>query len=139
MKIFDKHQFLALAKLTQYPVVSIYIPTSRWSNDGYQADLTHFKNTLSQVEKELIQNADFTEKEAIEFLKKPSALLDDFSFWQHNSDLLACFITPNDFQTLKLPIDQKCPFIHDKFTALPYAADGRIEWEWSLLFIAFKP
>ncbi len=107
MKIFDKNQFLELSQLKDFPVVSIYIPTARMSNNGYQEDIINFKNQLSIAEKELIEKANFTKKDAHAFLENAKHLLEDFEFWQHSSDLLACFISKDNLQTFKLPIDHK--------------------------------
>jgi hypothetical protein len=109
MKEFNKEQFLELAQISDYPVATIYIPTSRKSNNGYQDDIIHFKNQLSLIEKEIGEKMEWDEKESKKYLSNAKALLDDFGFWQHNSDLLACFITPSEFKTFQLPINNVSP------------------------------
>ncbi|EOZ96803.1 hypothetical protein A33Q_2113 [Indibacter alkaliphilus LW1] len=121
MEIFNRNDFIEHAQKTGNPIVSIYSPTSRRSSDGYKKDQTHFKNQLKEIEKSLAENYKMEDKEISDFLAPANDLLDNHKFWQHNSDMLACFISHEGLNMYKLPIDIKDSqhFIGSKPMLLP--------------------
>ncbi|HCX74574.1 MAG TPA: hypothetical protein DHU93_03235, partial [Algoriphagus sp.] len=72
------------------------MPTSRKSTNAYKDDQTRFKNQLSQVEKDLEKNWGMDERNISKALRPAHQLLEDFNFWQHNSDLLAVFLADGE-------------------------------------------
>ncbi len=109
MKIFDRDTFLQLSKKGGSPLISIYSPTSRQSNDGYKKDQIRFKNQLTEVEKKLSSEWNMDEREIAEILSPAEALLDDFEFWQHGSDLLAVFLAEGEIDYYKVPVIRENP------------------------------
>jgi hypothetical protein len=121
MKIFDQKQFLALSQKRGEPFISIYIPVSRISSDGYHADKTHLKNQLSKAEKNLREEYDMQDRDIDKLLSPAKSLLDDLDFWKYNSDMLACFLHDGEMETFQLPIhiDESMCFISYKPFMLP--------------------
>jgi hypothetical protein len=121
MKIFNRDEFIALSKKESAPFISIYTPTSRRSTDAYQKDILSFQNTVTTVEKKLLQDEVYTPIEINRILEPAKALLDDFKFWQHNSDMLAVFLYDGEIDTFKLPLEIGSPnyFVGSKPMLLP--------------------
>ena len=109
MEIMSKEKLIKLVEKEYNPAVSIYIPTQRYGkeiNEG-QAPL-HLKNMRDEVQKKLIDRG-FTKNEAAGFLKKVSNLIDDNSFWRHQSDSLVLFLGNGHFEYFNLPVKEE-PF-----------------------------
>ncbi|MBY5952769.1 MAG: hypothetical protein NXH89_14785 [Cyclobacteriaceae bacterium] len=121
MKIFDKHDFLRITKIQSNPVVSIFIPTKRKSTNAYKEDILELKNQIKDIKTKLEDSWELDRRE-IERLMKPAAeLLDDFEFWQNNSDLLALFLHDEQLDIVKLPlfIEKSSHFIGNRPFTLP--------------------
>lgn len=85
--------------------VSIFIPTERAGqnvlNEKYKI---HLKSQLKEVEKQLVNQK--TSKEVIDKISDPiQKLIDDTSFWRHQSDGLAVFVSEDFFKTFTLPVN----------------------------------
>ncbi len=121
MKIFNREGFIALSQKEADLFISIYTPTTRRSTDAYQKDILTFKNTLSEIEKKLIEEDSHSPQEISRVLEPAKTLLADFSFWQHNSDMLAVFLNDGKIETFKLPWEIDAPnyFIGLKPMLLP--------------------
>lgn len=86
------------------PCMSIYLPTHRTAPDN-QKDRIHFKNLLEAAKLKLPEfsdNEDGTTSES-NLLAPAEALLKDRDFWQHQSDGLAVFLTPDGAEVYRLP------------------------------------
>lgn len=105
MQIFNRADFINLSKKKANPFISIYSPTSRQSSDGYKKDQINFKNQLKDVTVKLEKDYNMEDTEISNLLAPASSLLEDHKFWQNNSDLLACFISENGMEMIKVPID----------------------------------
>jgi hypothetical protein len=86
------------------PHLSLYMPTYREGAD-IQQNPVRFKNLLRQAEEELCQSGGLRRPEAQTYLERAqNQLLVDESFWQHQSDGLALFMTPEFFEYYRLPL-----------------------------------
>ncbi|GAB2608716.1 baeRF7 domain-containing protein [Belliella aquatica] len=121
MEIFNRNAFINLSKKKGNPFVSIYSPTSRQSSEGYKKDQIHFKNQLQEVTIKLEKDHNIENKEIKNLLSPAFELLDDQTFWQNNSDMLACFISSEGMEVIKVPIDLENGqnFIGEKPLLLP--------------------
>ncbi len=121
MEIFNRNAFINLSKSKASPYISIYSPTSRQSSEGYKKDQIHFKNQLQEVAIKLDKDHHLENKEIKSLLAPAHELLDNQKFWQNNSDMLACFISSEGMEILKVPIDIKDGqnFIGEKPLLLP--------------------
>ncbi len=137
MKIFDQKQFLELSNKRGEPFISIYIPSSRISTDGYQADKTHLKNQLAKAEKLLREDYSWQDQDIGELLSPAKSLLDDYEFWKHNSDMLACFLYDGEMELLQLPvqINESICFIGNKPYLLPLIPELNDDGHYYLLLL----
>lgn len=138
MKIFNREDFVNLSKKTANPMISIYSPTSRQSSNGYKQDMMHFKNQLSSVKKTLEKDYNMSNSEINNLLDPAQELLDNFSFWQNNSDTLACFLSENgEMDLFKLPIEisDSSHFIGTKPMLLPMVPELNDDGHYYLLLL----
>ena len=137
MKIFNREDFIKLSKKTANPLISIYSPTSRQSSNGYKQDMTHFKNQLSAVKKSLEKNYDKSNTEINALLNPAQELLDNFKFWQNNSDTLACFLSEGEMELFKLPLETQdsSHFIGTKPLLLPMVPELNDDGHYYLLLL----
>jgi hypothetical protein len=98
--------------------ISIYIPTHKEWNNSDQ-NLIRFKNHLQQIEKELSER-DLRDKQISDILKPARELMEEKSFWMHQSLGLAAFISSNEFIHYRLPIELKeMHYISNRFCIKP--------------------
>ncbi|TVP50098.1 MAG: hypothetical protein EA341_08125 [Mongoliibacter sp.] len=121
MEIFNRNNFINLSKKKANPTITIYSPTSRQSSDGYKKDQINFKNQLKDVKSKLEKEHMMEESDIEKLLSPASELLDNHKFWQNNSDMLACFISEEGMEMIKVPIDLRegQNFIGEKPMLLP--------------------
>jgi hypothetical protein len=84
------------------PCASLYMPTHRAGPEVRQNPI-RLKNLLRQAEERLIA-VGVRAAEAREQLRPASELLDDATFWEHQSDGLALFLAPNAAYIYRLPL-----------------------------------
>lgn len=87
---------------TSGPCVSMFLPTHRGGAETNQ-DPVRLKNLLRQAEEQLGHRT-VRPVEARELLEPARRLLDDYGFWQHQSDGLALYVAPGRFQSYRVPI-----------------------------------
>ncbi|WP_057939982.1 baeRF7 domain-containing protein [Algoriphagus resistens] len=104
MEIFDRKKFVDLSQKSSLPYISMFIPTSRQSTDGYKQDKIHLKNKLAEVEKELEEKYQLTVNQIDKLLMPASALLKDAEFWKYNSDMIAIFLADGQIELIQAPI-----------------------------------
>ena len=92
--------------------VSLYMPAHRVGRETEQ-DPIRFKNLLRRAEERLLAEG-MRSAEARDFLKEPQRLLEDQSFWRHQSDGLVLFCSEDILHFFRLPIS---------FTELVVVAD----------------
>jgi hypothetical protein len=107
--------------------VSLYMPAHRAGRETEQ-DPIRFKNLLRQAEERLLAEG-MRSAEARNFLKEPQRLLQDQSFWRHQSDGLVLFYSEDVFHFFRLPIRfSELVVVADRFhikPLLPFlASDG---------------
>ena len=83
------------------PCVSLFLPTFRAGAETQQNPI-RFKNLLREAESQLAERGRRA-AEAEEILGAARALLDDWSFWQHQSDGLALFAAHGFLRSHQLP------------------------------------
>jgi hypothetical protein len=104
MDLLTREELKTLLTPQEGPCVSIYMPTHRLWNEAVQ-DPIRLKNLLRQTEDKLNQSG-LRAPEVREFLTPARDLLEGHdSFWRHQSDGLALFLTPSSFASYRLPID----------------------------------
>jgi hypothetical protein len=82
--------------------VSLYMPAHRAGRETEQ-DPIRFKNLLRQAEERLLAEG-LNSAKAQDLLRAPQGLLQDQSFWRHQSDGLAVFCSEDIFHYFRLPI-----------------------------------
>lgn len=109
-------------------MISIYLPMEK-ASDTIQQNPIRLKNALQEVGQEL-EARGLETNDINSLLREASNLVPDNPFWQHQSDGLALFISPEGTETYRLPI----PFdtvinINDRFYVKPLlrmlSGDGR--------------
>jgi hypothetical protein len=108
--------------------VSLFIPTHRAGRETVQVPI-RFKNLLAEVKEGLLAKG-LRSPEVREILAPAERLLEDYDFWQHQSDGLAVFFSPEEFYYYRLPLQfEELVVISDRFhlkPLLPYfTIDGR--------------
>ena len=109
---------LSLLEEAKNPSVSIYLPT-HVKGEEVKQDPIRFKNLLNKAEQELKEHE--IAPEAIEsLLEEPWKLLDQPMFWQHGDKGLAVFITEDDFEYYRVPLNFKEQvMVEDHFLITP--------------------
>jgi hypothetical protein len=102
MKLFSIDELAILAAEGNTDCVSIYMPTYKMSTETLQNPIL-FKNLMRKAEEKLIANG-MRSQDARDFLL-PVQELDEYDFWQHQSNGLAIFISKNLFSYYTVPID----------------------------------
>ena len=98
-------QLAGLASETAKPSLSFFLPTHRSGQDSPQ-DPIRFKNLLREAERQL--SATGMGPRAVKALLKPAQdLLNDASFWMHQYEGLAVFLSPDGFHEYRLPFQVK--------------------------------
>lgn len=82
---------------------SIYLPTHKVGREQQQ-DPVRFKNLLNEA-REKLKDLGMRSQEVNAFMKPADDLLVNMDFWQHQSNGLAVFISPDIFETYRLPIE----------------------------------
>ena len=105
MEIINKAELEYLMNKNQQWCVSIYLPTHRTGVETQQ-DPIRLKNQLKEAEK-LLSAQGVSTRDVQSILEPANTLLQDFTFWQHQSDGLAIFLTANSIRLYRLPLDFK--------------------------------
>jgi hypothetical protein len=99
------------------PMVSIFLPTI---GRGKQKEQNHirFRNLVAQVESQLVRRGIRAEEAPV--LAPARRLLSDESFWNHQSDGLAIFLSPGFFRYYRLPFKfDETVVVGDRFYIKP--------------------
>ena len=117
MKLFSIEELATLTLEANTNCVSIYMPTYKMSTETLQNPI-RFKNLIREAEEKLIETG-LRGQEAKDLLL-PAHELDEYDFWQHQSDGLAIFISNNFFSYYTVPIDfQELVVVTDRFHIKP--------------------
>lgn len=116
MKIISNKEFEALANVKGEKCVSIYIPTHRSGEAVTNGkDVKNLKNHVQKVKNKLEEDG-MTETAAQKYLEPIYNLIEDGSFWRHQLDGLAVFLSADHFSyhRLPMPVESYC-FISNSF------------------------
>jgi hypothetical protein len=103
MDIMTRAELEQLMNKEQQWCVSIYMPTHRAGREAQQ-DPIRLKNLLGEADKRLSDKG-VGRRDIQKMLEPASKLLQDSYFWQHQSDGLAIFISPNRVRRYRLPLN----------------------------------
>ncbi len=128
MDILTRAELEQLMRKEQQGCVSIYMPTHRTGTDAQQ-DPIRLKNLLREAEKQLSAQG-IGRREVQNMLEPTSMLLQDSTFWQHQSDGLAIFISSNGVRRYRLPLNfEEFVAVMDHFHIKPllplFTGDGQ--------------
>lgn len=101
MNLLTKKEIENLFNLRGQLCVSIYLSTEKAGQETRQNSI-RFKSLLQEAESKLV-DSELTTSEAEEFLQEAKALIDNYDFWQHQAEGLACFLTQNEARYYRLP------------------------------------
>ncbi len=117
MKLFSIEELATLTAQENTDCVSIYMPTFKMSTETLQNPI-RFKNLMREAEEKLIANG-MRPQDARDLLL-PVQELDEYDFWQHQSDGLAIFISKHFFSYYIVPVDfQELVVVTDRFHLKP--------------------
>jgi len=128
MDILNKTELEQLMCKKGNQCVSIYMPTHRTGKDAQQ-DPIRLKNLLGKAEKDLSDRG-MGRRDVQTMLEPASVLLQDFDFWQHQSDGLAIFLSSNGIRRYRLPLNlEEFVTVMDRFYIKPllplFTGDGQ--------------
>ena len=108
-----------LIEIGEKPCISIYLPTIQKGKETEQNTI-RFKNMYRKAEEILDSSYGLSKFEINDILRPAKKLIGEYPFWQHQSSGLAVLITPDSFNTYRLPIKFK-EFINieDRFHLKP--------------------
>ncbi len=118
MSLLSEAQLEALSEKQDGWCVSIYMPTHR-ASDQIQQNPIRLKNLIGEAEEHLAAEG-LRGTEAAELLEPARALVPLHSFWRHQSDGLAIFVSPDEFRHYRLPFDfEELVIVADRFHIKP--------------------
>ena len=128
MDILTRAELEQLMSKEKQVCVSIYLPTHRTGTDAQQ-DPIRLKNLLGKAEKDLSDRG-LGRRDVHKMLEPASVLLQDFDFWQHQSDGLAIFLSSTGILRYRLPLKfEKIVTVMDRFHIKPllplFTGDGQ--------------
>lgn len=128
MNLLPREELETLVGDHEYPCLSLYIPTERMGAE-VQQNRIRLKNLLQEAEGRLEENG-MGRQEVSNDLQPARDLLDDDIFWQHQSDGLAIFLSPDHFNYFHLPLKFESQLVIGKnFHVKPllplYSGNGR--------------
>ncbi len=102
MDVLTKDALKTLMQRVEKWCVSLYMPAHRTMPETLQ-DPIRFRNLLRQAEERLVANG-LRAANARQLLAPAETLLDNYRFWQHQSDGLATFLAPDASHYYRLPL-----------------------------------
>lgn len=128
MDLLSRADVRELTEASNQRCVSLFLPTHRTGPETQQGPI-RLKNLLRQAQDRLT-NDGLRTAEARKILEPAARLLDDGSFWQHQSDGLAVFASEDLFRYFRVPVAfAELVVVTDRFHIKPLLAllsgDGR--------------
>ncbi len=116
--MINRSELRELVEARDEPSISIYMPTYRVGADVEQNPI-RLKNRLDAAQEQLIAGG--MDKPAAEELLQPARqLLSDEVYWQHQSDGLALFLSPEMQRAYRMPYDfEALTVVADRFHLKP--------------------
>lgn len=102
MDTFKKQDLERLLLVEAEGCVSIFMPTFKTGPEVQQAPIL-LKNLTKEAEERLVQLGR-RRPEVLDLLKPIEKLTHDTEFWKHQDDGLALFLSPDGFETFRLPV-----------------------------------
>lgn len=103
MSLLPRKDIEPLLRTAGGPCVSIFLPTFRAGGERQQNPI-RLKNVVRDVAERLEQDWGMRSPDADELLDPIKQLVDDNSFWLHQSDGLALFLSADTFKSFRLPV-----------------------------------
>lgn len=103
MSLLPRKDIEPLLRAAGGPCVSIFLPTFRAGGERQQNPI-RLKNVVRDVAERLEEDWGMRSPDADELLDPIKRLVDDNSFWLHQSDGLALFLSPDTFKSFRLPV-----------------------------------
>lgn len=103
MSLLPRKDIEPLLRVSGGPCVSIFLPTFRAGGERQQNPI-RLKNVVRNVAERLEEDWGMRGPDADELLDPVKRLVDDNSFWLHQSDGLALFLSPDTFKSFRLPV-----------------------------------
>lgn len=124
----SKNRLKQLIQTNQEPCVSIYMPTHRMG-DQTQQDPIRLRNLLNEAQTKL-EDGGMRRPDAAKMLQPASQLLDDYHYWQNQSDGLVLLLNMDEAHIHRLPLQfEEMVDISDQFHVKPilplFNSDGR--------------
>jgi len=104
MSLLPRKDIEPLLRTSGGPCVSIFLPTFRAGGERQQNPV-RLKNVVRNVAERLEEDWGMRSPDADELLDPVKRLLDDNSFWLHQSDGLALFRSADVFKSFRLPVE----------------------------------
>jgi len=128
MNLLTRNELRILVEKPHGICVSIFMPTHRAGRETRQ-DPIRLKNMLREAEQRL-NEMDLSTRERSELLEPAQRLLDDSTFWQHQSDGLAILSSSGIFRCYRLPLSfDELVVVTNRFHIKPlltlFACDGQ--------------
>ncbi|MDZ7716458.1 MAG: hypothetical protein U5J95_09625 [Balneolaceae bacterium] len=135
--MITRNTILELINRADNPSISIYLPTHKKGKE-VQQDPIRLKNLLKKAEEQL-QEYEVPPSEIEELLRDTRQLLDKPSFWRHNDKGLAIFITKNDFEYYRVPIEfSEQVLVEDHFLITPLLPMITLDGTYCILALSQK-
>jgi hypothetical protein len=135
--MINRETILSLLNSAKDTSISIYLPTHE-KGEEVQQDPIRLKNALGDVEKQLNEHGIEAAK-VEQLLEKPRELLDKPLFWQHNNTGLAIFITDDNFEYYRVPLDfREQVMVKDHFLITPLLPMISLEGTYCILALSQK-
>ena len=106
MSLLPRKDIEPLLRTSGGPCISIFLPTFRAGGERQQNPI-RLKNVVREVAERLEKDWGMRGPDADALLDPVKRLVDDSSFWLHQSDGLALFLSPDLFQSFRLPVQVK--------------------------------
>ncbi|GMU21761.1 MAG: hypothetical protein AMXMBFR13_18500 [Phycisphaerae bacterium] len=127
MALLVRDALRTLAENRLGPCLSIYAKMEK-AGEQTRQNPVRLKNLLFKAERKLSELNSLRRPEIEQFLDPARQLLEDTAFWQHQSDTLAVFRSPDHFLTFPLPLEvEEVTVVSDSFhikPLLPLLTDG---------------
>ncbi len=128
MRLLGKEELKALMERTGDYCISLYMPTIKAGRET-RMNAIRLKNLIADVEKQLDESG-LSQKEIMKILEPAQDLQKNSVFWQHQSEGLAVFLTPDNFNYYRLPLKfNEEVIINERFYLKPllplFSGDGR--------------
>ena len=118
MKPLTRAELEALMQPRDGVAVSLYAPMIRAGKETQQNPI-RFKNLLRRAVEALAERG-WAEKDAEALLAEAAGLIDDYQFWQHQSDGLAVFVAEGFLRYYRVPVEvRELAVIEDRFHLKP--------------------